>query len=622
NILRILHKAYTITGEKNLAIETLEASFTSLKYNKNNPLDFSQMETPIELIESLKAKLQFLHKNYKIENNNEYLDDALNTVVVCDSLISFLKLNYEDVDSRKIMTSKYQSLYDIIVDMYYTKYTISNDVIYLKKAFRVIEKTKNTFLYENIAEDNSSKLIGIPVSIINEKQRIQDSIIAIKQYIESLEKTDSLNPSVYTNGLSKLNKFKDDLYHKIGEIKREYPKYFDAIYKTNITTVDDIVNDLSIDRMVISYLNTERGLFVISLSKQDHQFVKIDNNHALASLTTELVRSIKTSKNNDIKEKLFSILLFPFLKSNIKSISIISDKGLSLIPFEILIDPSSKEMVILNYNIDYQYSATMMHKKRKRSDCRGTIVMAPVFRKSKKRESFDDYFSKERGVSFRDKLTPLLETEKEVITISTLFKGDTYLESMASEHNFKSNSKGKVLIHLATHGIVDHENPDYSRLYFSTENDSIADGQLYAYEIVNMDLGADLVTLSACNTGVGKIQKGEGVASLGRAFAYANCPNQLISLWPVNDKSTTEIMELYYLNVKKGMGKSTALVEAKRYYIKNAPQLFKNPYYWAGFVYYGDDAPLQLNDSNGWLYMAGITLGLLLLFLLLRKKKK
>ena len=118
----------------------------------------------------------------------------------------------------------------------------------------------------------------------------------------------------------------------------------------------------------------------------------------------------------------------------------------------------------------------------------------------------------------------------------------------------------------------------------------------------------------------GKIQNGEGISSLGRAFAYANCPNQLISLWPANDKSTTQLMTYYYENLKAGLGKSKALTEAKRKYLASAPEIFKHPYYWAGFVYYGQDDPLNLG-SNMPLWAWGlICIGILAIILFNRRK--
>ena len=137
-----------------------------------------------------------------------------------------------------------------------------------------------------------------------------------------------------------------------------------------------------------------------------------------------------------------------------------------------------------------------------------------------------------------------------------------------------------------------------------------------------MDLSADLVTLSACNTGVGAIQKGEGVASIGRAFAYAGCPNQLISLWPANDKSTTEIMTNFYRNINLGDTKAMALQRAKKQYLESSPEVFRHPYYWSGFVYYGNDDVLLIDNGMNipWLGIGLGIIGFLIAFVYFKKK--
>ena len=118
------------------------------------------------------------------------------------------------------------------------------------------------------------------------------------------------------------------------------------------------------------------------------------------------------------------------------------------------------------------------------------------------------------------------------------------------------------------------------------------------------------------------MQNGEGVASLGRAFAYAGSTNQLVSLWPVNDNSTQEIMMFYYENLKEGVGKATALFKAKKQFLESAPEALQHPYYWAGLVYYGEDTPLRLSSGYGWVYYALGLLVLLLIFFYLLKRKK
>jgi len=132
-------------------------------------------------------------------------------------------------------------------------------------------------------------------------------------------------------------------------------------------------------------------------------------------------------------------------------------------------------------------------------------------------------------------------------------------------------------------------------------------------------LTTDLVTLSACQTGLGKLQKGEGMLSLAKGFSYAGAKSLVTTLWKINDQTTSELMQEFYKNLDDGMPKDKALREAKLAYLKTADDdLLTHPYFWSGFMISGDVAPLTSNNSNlWWLFLLVIPV----LILLVRKIK-
>ena len=110
----------------------------------------------------------------------------------------------------------------------------------------------------------------------------------------------------------------------------------------------------------------------------------------------------------------------------------------------------------------------------------------------------------------------------------------------------------------------------------------IDDGILYAYEISQMNLKSDMVVLSACETGIGRYETGEGTRSLGLAFRYAGCNNTIMSLWKVDDKYTEELMRSFYTYLKEGKPKAEALILAKKDFVKNNETA--GPFFWAAFI--------------------------------------
>ena len=133
-------------------------------------------------------------------------------------------------------------------------------------------------------------------------------------------------------------------------------------------------------------------------------------------------------------------------------------------------------------------------------------------------------------------------------------------------------------------------------------------------DVHNLDLNADLVTLSACETGLGEIQKGEGIMSIGRAFTSAGSKRNIISLWQVNDRSTMEIMKSFYQNIHRGSSVSTSLRDAKLQFLERASITESHPYFWSGLQLMGDTQPILKRSFSiqAWI---GIGLGIVLLLL-------
>ena len=186
-------------------------------------------------------------------------------------------------------------------------------------------------------------------------------------------------------------------------------------------------------------------------------------------------------------------------------------------------------------------------------------------------------------------------SDQEVHQIARLFP-DAVCEvgRRATEQSFKRLSPGFRLVHVATHGTVDEAVPLYSGLALAADSTSVEDGFLHAYEVLSVPLDCDLVTLSACETGLGRLYAGEGLLGLTRSFLYAGARQVLVSLWSVNDASTAKLMESFYGNLAKGMEAIEALQEAKRSLRRTTvagaggrPMAYAHPFFWAPFVLVG-----------------------------------
>jgi CHAT domain-containing protein len=163
-----------------------------------------------------------------------------------------------------------------------------------------------------------------------------------------------------------------------------------------------------------------------------------------------------------------------------------------------------------------------------------------------------------------------------------------YLGRDATEGRLKSAGLERYrYVHLATHGVVDEKHPALSRLLFEPESGSSEDSVLTLGEIYNLRLNADLVVLSACDTGLGGIARGEGIIGLTRGFLYAGARSLLVSLWPVSDEAAASLVVDFYAKLLEGRPKARALREAKLHTMARNPEYAK-PFYWSSLVLVGD----------------------------------
>ncbi len=160
----------------------------------------------------------------------------------------------------------------------------------------------------------------------------------------------------------------------------------------------------------------------------------------------------------------------------------------------------------------------------------------------------------------------------------------------ATEEKAKNISANTSYIHFACHGFVDEQVPLDSALVLALtakEHERGENGILQAWEIFeSVRIDADLVVMSACETGLGKAMRGEGMIGLTRAFQYAGARSIIASSWKVSDRSTSELMKFFYGNLKKGLPKDIALQKAKKKLLKR--KKYSHPFYWAGFQLIGD----------------------------------
>ncbi len=298
---------------------------------------------------------------------------------------------------------------------------------------------------------------------------------------------------------------------------------------------------------------------------------------------------------SDDAKKIYNLLLAPISKQIAgKNHLIISpDAALWELPFQALIDKQNKyvvESAAVSYAPSLSVLTEIERKQKNQTDASTLLAFGNPAHRAMTFPNENKNGKPARPISMSDDFADLPEAEKQVAALSVLYGAKRSLVltgSKATEIEFKKSAANFKILHLATHGILDDASPLYSYVLLANDAKSAEDGRLEAWELMRMNLSADLVVLSACETGRGKIGAGEGIIGLSWAFFVAGSPTTIASLWKVESASTTEIMLGFYRGLQyKSISKAESLRQSSLALLKN--EKYAHPFYWAGFILIGN----------------------------------
>jgi len=354
------------------------------------------------------------------------------------------------------------------------------------------------------------------------------------------------------------------------------------------------------DTMALVYAVGEEASYVWAIDGDGHELKELVGRAGLQERVVALREALLTPGYGDRAlgseaHALYKELIEP-VASRLRGkdrLWIIPDGVLFEIPFEVLLseDPGdrpdwqSADYLARDRRIGYAPSANLLVALREEAATQNDAVLALG----------DPDFS---GLSLRagttEELPPLPQSRAEVETLVRL-RDDTVtlLGADATEGHLRAalQDRHPSIVHLATHGLVDREDPSLTSVALAADSDNAEDGYLYTLEILALPLDAQLVVLSACDTGRGKLERGEGTVGLTRSFLAAGAKRVVASLWPVADASTSLLMQSFYEELlDRGHDPDDALARAREELWKKRETA--HPYYWAPFVLMGSDAPL------------------------------
>jgi CHAT domain-containing protein len=488
--------------------------------------------------------------------------------------------------------------------------TKASDELYEKSADlfdALLSKVPTPTVERQLLNDMSTVYAGYFASL-SDQGRTEDAFRAIERArgrieAQGLAHHEIIPPHEPSAAEQRLTRLNIELLNTDGATARAH--VLDAIYATEQqlggdpdandppptpVTVRELQRELSASEVLIEYVLGDPRSYALAVTRESIHRYTLPPRDQLETDATQYRSTLKHERTDlALGQRLFDELLglIPEFKSK-RQLIVVPDGKLHLLPFAALVNAG--QYILTSHQVTVAPSGTVFCILRSRSDevipdalpYVGVAAWIPKTPPS-------TFFSRiKRAVSGpeRSELVALPDSEHEVETIATdLPRPSTILlGEHATETNFKELPLGQYnVIHLALHGYVDPEIPDRSALVFAPESPATDDGLLQVREIRGLHLNADLVTLSACNTGIGPVGE-EGVDNIVNAFIEAGSRSVVSTLWELQDHAIADLMSNFYKHLGRGEQKAEALRQAQLTMLNSGAP----PYYWAGFELDGD----------------------------------
>ncbi len=450
-------------------------------------------------------------------------------------------------------------------------------------AFEVSERMRARHLVDLLARGRTSTR-SADQAVIREEQTLRRRIGELTSEVRA--SFDSPSPPSPLRGPAEANPGSDELRESLIAARAQYqrtlvklkessPEYA-ALVTGSPAALDEVQRLLPADAVFIEYLVSDEWTIAFVISQADIAAVELPVDRKTVRQLIKFFRgTVRTRPADDAElwrtplRRLYRDLIAPLEDAGHldgrRLLVFAPHAELHYLPFQALLKsaPARETFLIESYDVAYTPSASVWLQLARRdqpAQARGLLAMAP------RPEALSNSAAEVRGISRGDG------------------RAEVLVGSRATEARFIELAPQREVLHLATFGVLNPRNPLFSYIQLNPEGET--DGRLEVHEVVGLSLAADLVVLSACETGLGTglshdVPPGDDWVGLVRAFLYAGAESVVACLWPVDDRATARLMEKFYEGMRDGRSKAGALADAQRSVLRETD--YADPFYWAAF---------------------------------------
>ena len=581
--------AYTYALKKQfaLATKTYQKAFKEISnsFNENtndNPKKelLQQASKKSSVLTLIKDKADTWLDYYKFQPNKSHLQNALNTYKTADRMIDIMRWEQTGEQSKLFWRKKTRSIYQNAIE---TCYLLNKP----EEAFYFFEKSRAVMLNDRLKELGAKQLLS-PEDQTRES-KFQQEVDNARKLVSDTKTNNEQNQQKLLNAENAQTAF-------LKQIELKNPTYYRYKYDTTTINVEDLRKRLK-EQSLVEYFVGDSVVYVFVLAGNGMKLHQIKASN-YGSISSEILTMMADENALNKQFTKYLGLAHQFYKQFVKPLTlpkgrvVISPDGI-IVPFSALsFSGTQSQYLVRDYAFSYTYSAKFLNQNKEQIASDSFLGVAPV--------------------SFKNNQAKLIGSDISLQKLASHFSSpQLLLNEKASRKSFLETMGKYQVVQLYTHAVA---NDTTAQLYFS---DSI----IKASELTTQTLlPTELMVLSACQTGIGKDEKGEGVFSLARSFAMLGIPSTLTTLWKVDNQATYQITELFYQYLDEGLPKDLALQKAQNEYLLQNISGLGMPNFWAGYVLIGDSTSL---DNHNYLmyWIVGILL-LLILGYLIKKKTR
>ena len=576
------------------------------------------------ILEALDLKSRLLWMAYRAKPDPGRLHQAGNTTALALAMNDTLTSVYGFESSKLYSLENTRDLHERYLQMLFEKHARWADAGAAEQIAVFLEKSRALLLRQKLAGEYALQAAPIPADLRRQEDALRQELIYLKNQLAAEEAYDDPDPELVGQLHGGIFRVQEARQLLMDSLKTAFPEYFQARYARPVASLSDIRAMLRDDSalFVEYFYNTETGaLYGLGITRNAVKLFRSSLSPANLEAFLFFVQDESMGLNREgdpafmqqfVREArmLYDTLLAPLVGSTPPEELIVSPDGpLGSLPFDLLLprDPSETEQ-------SFRRMPYLLRQTRVRFAASATVLREAGALAAN--AGGNGYFGAAPGYAAGGYFAPVHFGKDCVQGLSKSFSGELLLGTRATRERFCAEAPDAQILHFYGHGSANGSRPELSYLAFaggSSRGGNVSASRtlaaraqfpaeeaghvLFAHEISLLRLGAGLVVLSACETGVGRAAGSEGIFSLARAFQDAGCPSAAMTLWSVDDAATARLSELFLQNIRAGQAKDLALQQAKLQFLDEHEDSVI-PYYWSGMVLTGDAGPLTLRSGS------------------------